>query len=45
MSNLQVIANEMLPVLENEQGEKFVDARMLHEKLLVNTRFNDWIYR
>ncbi|EMK3850132.1 phage antirepressor KilAC domain-containing protein [Listeria innocua] len=45
MSNLQVIANEMLPVLENEKGEKFVDARMLHEKLLVNTRFNDWIYR
>lgn len=26
MSNLQVIANDMLPVLENEQGEKFVDA-------------------
>ncbi|EAE9170056.1 phage antirepressor Ant [Listeria monocytogenes] len=45
MSNLQVIANDMLPVLENEKGEKFVDARMLHEKLLVNTRFNDWIYR
>ncbi|EAH3498634.1 phage antirepressor Ant, partial [Listeria monocytogenes] len=38
-------ANEMLPVLENEKGEKFVDARMLHEKLLVNTRFNDWISR
>ncbi|EDN7500457.1 phage antirepressor Ant, partial [Listeria monocytogenes] len=35
----------MLPVLENEKGEKFVDARMLHEKLLVNTRFNDWISR
>ncbi|EAD1044729.1 phage antirepressor KilAC domain-containing protein [Listeria monocytogenes] len=45
MPNLQVIANEMLPVLENEKGEKFVDARMLHEKLLVNTRFNDWISR
>ncbi|ELB8377895.1 phage antirepressor KilAC domain-containing protein [Listeria monocytogenes] len=45
MSNLQVIANDMLPVLENEKGEKFVDARMLHEKLLVNTRFNDWISR
>ncbi|POQ35756.1 phage antirepressor Ant, partial [Listeria monocytogenes] len=44
-SNLQVIANDMLPVLENEKGEKFVDARMLHEKLLVNTRFNDWISR
>ncbi|MGJ6706544.1 phage antirepressor Ant, partial [Listeria monocytogenes] len=26
MSNLQVIANEMLPVLENEKGEKFVNA-------------------
>ncbi|EAC4465895.1 TPA: phage antirepressor Ant, partial [Listeria monocytogenes] len=27
MSNLQVIANEMLPVMENEKGEKFVSAR------------------
>ncbi|EHZ5983265.1 phage antirepressor Ant, partial [Listeria monocytogenes] len=35
MSNLQVIANDMLPVLENEKGEKFVNARTLHEKLMT----------
>ncbi|EAG4664069.1 phage antirepressor Ant [Listeria monocytogenes] len=45
MSNLQVIANEMLPVLENEKGEKFVDARTLHEKLMTTTKFADWIKR
>ncbi|MEB2462835.1 phage antirepressor KilAC domain-containing protein [Listeria monocytogenes] len=45
MSNLQVIANDMLPVLENEQGEKFVNARMLHEKLMTTTKFADWIKR
>ncbi|EAH3326846.1 phage antirepressor Ant, partial [Listeria monocytogenes] len=27
MTNLQVIANDMLPVMENEKGEKFVNAR------------------
>ncbi|HFF6604014.1 TPA: phage antirepressor KilAC domain-containing protein [Listeria monocytogenes] len=45
MSNLQVIANEMLPVLENEKGEKFVNARTLHEKLMTTTKFADWIKR
>ncbi|EHZ2231806.1 phage antirepressor KilAC domain-containing protein [Listeria monocytogenes] len=45
MSNLQVIANDMLPVLENEKGEKFVNARTLHEKLMTTTKFADWIKR
>ncbi|QIW89340.1 hypothetical protein Gp_66 [Bacillus phage vB_Bacillus_1020A] len=45
MNNLRVVANEMLPVYENEAGEKLVNARELHEKLMVNTRFNDWINR
>ncbi|MBC1290584.1 phage antirepressor KilAC domain-containing protein [Listeria booriae] len=45
MENLKVIANVMLPVLENENGDKFVNARELHEKLKINTRFNDWINR
>lgn len=35
----------MLPVYENEFGEKFVNARELHEQLMVSTRFNDWISR
>ncbi|EAH0961427.1 phage antirepressor Ant [Listeria monocytogenes] len=43
MSNLQVIANEMLPVLENEQGEKFVNARELHQSLQVGKKFATWI--
>lgn len=43
--DLKVIANEMLPVYENEFGEKFVDARELHGKLMIATRFNDWISR
>lgn len=45
MKDLKVISDEMLPVLENENGEKFVKARELHERLLVSTRFNDWISR
>lgn len=43
MSNLQVIANEMLPVLENEKGEKFVNARELHQSLQVGKKFTTWI--
>lgn len=43
MTNLKVIANDMLPVLENEQGEKFVNARELHKQLLVGKVFGAWI--
>ncbi|HBI2262598.1 TPA: antA/AntB antirepressor family protein, partial [Listeria monocytogenes] len=43
MSNLQVIANDMLPVLENEKGEKFVNARELHQSLQVGKKFTTWI--
>ncbi|WAO20809.1 phage antirepressor KilAC domain-containing protein [Paenilisteria newyorkensis] len=43
MYNLKVIANEMLPVLENENGEKFVDARELHENLRVGKVFAAWM--
>lgn len=45
MNQLKVIANEILPVYQNENNEKVVNARELHEQLLVNTRFNDWISR
>jgi phage anti-repressor protein/uncharacterized protein YukE len=41
--DLKVIANEMLPVYENEFGEKFVDARELHRVLLVGKDFTTWI--
>ena len=45
MNQLKTIANDMMPVYENEQGDKLVDARQLHENLLISTRFNDWITR
>jgi phage anti-repressor protein len=45
MDGLKVVANEMLPVYETSTGEKVVDARELHGKLMVSTRFNDWIAR
>jgi phage anti-repressor protein len=43
MNNLKVIADEILPVYENEFGEKFVDARELHRVLLVGKDFTTWI--
>lgn len=43
MGNLKVIANEMLPVYENDEGLKLVDARKLHEQLLVGRDFTNWI--
>jgi phage anti-repressor protein len=43
--DLKVIADEMLPIYETSHGEKVVNARELHEKLLINTRFNDWVSR
>jgi len=45
MNRLKVVANEMLPVYQNEEGEKFVNARELHEQLLVSTPFHKWIER
>jgi phage anti-repressor protein len=40
---LRVIANEMFPVLGSELGENFVDARTLHENLMVGKDFTNWI--
>ncbi|MGG4288333.1 antA/AntB antirepressor family protein [Priestia megaterium] len=45
MNNLKIIADEMLPVYESSTGERVVDARELHDYLMVSTRFNDWINR
>ncbi|MED0724034.1 antA/AntB antirepressor family protein, partial [Aneurinibacillus aneurinilyticus] len=45
MSNLRVIASELVPVYADEQGNNLVNARELHEFLQVETRFNDWIER
>lgn len=43
MNQLKVIANEMLPVYQNENGEKFVNARELHEQMLVKKDFTTWV--
>lgn len=43
MNQLKIIANEMLPVYQNENGEKFVNARELHEQMLVGKVFAAWI--
>lgn len=45
MNQLNIVANEMLPVYQNENGEKFINARELHEQLFVSTPFNKWIER
>ncbi|MFI8709907.1 antA/AntB antirepressor family protein [Bacillus sp. NPDC077411] len=43
MKQLQVVANEMLSVYENQTGEKFVNARELHEQMLVGKVFAAWM--
>lgn len=36
---------QLIKIETNELGEQLVSARELHEKLEVNTRFNDWFKR
>lgn len=43
MNNFKVVANDMLPVYEDASGEKVVNARELHEKLVVGKVFAAWI--
>jgi len=43
LNNLKVVADEMLPVYETNEGNKVVNARELHEQLLVGKRFTTWI--
>lgn len=43
MDGLKVIANEILPVYQTSSGEKVVNAREVHEKLLVGKDFTTWI--
>ncbi|MDR4987129.1 antA/AntB antirepressor family protein [Bacillus cereus] len=43
MNQLKVVANEMLPVYQNENDDKFVNARELHEQMLVKKDFTTWV--
>lgn len=36
---------ELIKVTTNEQGQRLVSSRELHEVLEINTRYNDWIKR
>lgn len=42
---LKVIASELVPVYENQSGDKLINSRELHQKLMISTRHNDWINR
>lgn len=35
----------MLPIYENDQGEKLVNARELHQQLMSKQKFTDWVNR
>ena len=43
MENLAVIANELIPIYENENAERIVDARELHSFLKVGKDFSNWM--
>lgn len=43
MNDLKIVADEMLPVYETTEGNKVVDARVLHEQLMVGKDFSNWI--
>lgn len=34
---------ELIKIITNEEGQKLVSARELHEGLKVKSKFNDWI--
>jgi phage anti-repressor protein len=43
MDNMILVENGLVPIYEGDAGEQFVDARVLHKKLEVKTKFADWI--
>ncbi len=43
MNHLQIVANEILPVYRNNLGDKFVNARELHEQMMVGKVFAAWM--
>ncbi|WP_069649667.1 antA/AntB antirepressor family protein [Caloranaerobacter ferrireducens] len=43
MNDLTVVENGLIPIYQNQKGERLVDARELHEFLEVKSKFADWI--
>ena len=43
MNDLKIIADGLIPVYVTSTGERVVDARELHEKLMVGKDFTSWI--
>ncbi|MGD6872983.1 antA/AntB antirepressor family protein [Sutcliffiella horikoshii] len=43
MENLKVIADDFLPVYESENGDRLINARELHEQLVIGKDFTTWI--
>ena len=41
--NLKVIEGEIVPIYENERGERLINARELHQKLNIGRDFTTWI--
>lgn len=41
--NLKIIEGEIVPIYENEKGEKWINARELHSALQSKRKFTDWI--
>ncbi len=41
--NLKLIEGEIVPIYENEKGEKLINARELHQNLKVGRDFTTWI--
>ena len=40
---LKLIDGEIIPIYEDNKGERLVDARQLHKKLENKRKFTDWI--
>lgn len=41
--NLKIIEGEIMPIYENEKGERLINARELHMKLESKRQFANWI--
>lgn len=43
MEDLKLIEGEIVPIYENEKGERLINARELKEKLNIGRDFTTWI--